>query len=30
MDKGTNALKMLQGKEVSLKLGYIGVKLRSN
>jgi hypothetical protein len=30
MDKGTNALKMLKGQEIPLKLGYVGVKLRSN
>ena len=29
MDKGTNAKKTLQGQEVPLKLGYVGVKLRS-
>ena len=29
MDKGTNALNMLKGKEVPMKLGYVGVKLRS-
>ena len=29
MDKGTNAAKMLQGKEVPLRLGYVGVKNRS-
>ena len=29
MDKGTNAKKTLLGQEVQLKLGYVGVKLRS-
>ncbi len=29
MDRGTDARKMLLGKEVELKLGYIGVKNRS-
>jgi replication fork clamp-binding protein CrfC len=29
MDKGTNAMKMLRGEDVALKLGYVGVKLRS-
>lgn len=29
MDKGTNAKKSLMGQEVSLRLGYVGVKLRS-
>jgi vacuolar protein sorting-associated protein 1 len=29
MDKGTNAKSMIMGHEVSLKLGYIGVKNRS-
>jgi replication fork clamp-binding protein CrfC len=29
MDKGTNAKKTLMGQEVPLKLGYVGVKLRS-
>jgi len=29
MDKGTNAKKTLLGQEVSLRLGYVGVKLRS-
>lgn len=29
MDKGTNAKKPLLGQEVPLKLGYVGVKLRS-
>ena len=29
MDKGTNAKKTLLGQEVPLKLGYVGVKLRS-
>lgn len=29
MDRGTNAKNMLLGKEVNLKLGYVGVKNRS-
>ena len=29
MDKGTNAKKTLLGQEVSLRLGFVGVKLRS-
>jgi len=29
MDKGTNAKKVLLGQEVPLRLGYVGVKLRS-
>lgn len=29
MDRGTDAVKMLQGEEVPLMLGYVGVKLRS-
>ena len=29
MDKGTNAAKMLNGQEVPLRLGYVGVKNRS-
>lgn len=29
MDKGTNAVKMLQGQEVPLRLGYVGIKNRS-
>jgi hypothetical protein len=29
MDKGTNATKMLQGQEVPLRLGYVGIKNRS-
>ena len=29
MDRGTNAKKMLLGEEISLKLGYVGVKGRS-
>lgn len=29
MDKGTNAKKTLMGQEVSLRLGFVGVKLRS-
>ena len=29
MDQGTDALSMLKGKEVPLKYGYVGVKLRS-
>ena len=29
MDKGTNAKKALMGQEVPLRLGYVGVKLRS-
>lgn len=29
MDKGTDAKKMLLGKEINLKYGYIGVKNRS-
>mmetsp|Transcript_6879 Transcript_6879/g.3837 ORF Transcript_6879/g.3837 Transcript_6879/m.3837 type:complete len:102 (-) Transcript_6879:1257-1562(-) len=29
MDKGTDARKLILGDEVVLKLGYVGVKLRS-
>jgi len=29
MDKGTNAKKMLMGQEIPLRLGYVGVKGRS-
>ena len=29
MDSGTDAVKMLKGEEVPLKLGFVGVKLRS-
>jgi hypothetical protein len=29
MDRGTNAKNMILGKEISLKLGYVGVKNRS-
>lgn len=29
MDNGTNARRMLQGEEVPLRLGYVGVKNRS-
>ena len=29
MDKGTNARKSLLGQEISLKLGFVGVKNRS-
>ncbi len=29
MDKGTNAKKVLMGQEVGLRLGFVGVKLRS-
>jgi replication fork clamp-binding protein CrfC len=29
MDKGTNAKRMLEGKDVSLRLGFIGIKNRS-
>ena len=29
MDRGTNAKNMLLGKEVQLKLGYVGCKNRS-
>lgn len=29
MDHGTNAKKMLSGEEVHLRLGYVGVKNRS-
>lgn len=29
MDKGTDARKMLKGEDVNLKLGYVGVKNRS-
>ena len=29
MDAGTNAKKMLSGQEVQLRLGYVGVKNRS-
>lgn len=29
MDKGTNAKKALMGQEISLKLGFVGIKNRS-
>jgi replication fork clamp-binding protein CrfC len=29
MDKGTNAMRMIQGKDVALRLGFIGIKNRS-
>ena len=29
MDRGTNAKKMIMGNEVELKLGYVGIKNRS-
>jgi replication fork clamp-binding protein CrfC len=29
MDRGTNAKNMLSGKDVPLRLGYVGVKNRS-
>ena len=29
MDKGTNAKSMIEGKDVSLRLGFIGIKNRS-
>jgi dynamin 1-like protein len=29
MDKGTNAKRMIEGKDVALRLGYIGIKNRS-
>lgn len=29
MDRGTNAKRMLSGQDVPLRLGYIGVKNRS-
>jgi len=29
MDKGTSAKRMIEGKDVSLRLGYIGIKNRS-
>jgi replication fork clamp-binding protein CrfC len=29
MDSGTNAKRMLEGKDVSLRLGFIGIKNRS-
>lgn len=29
MDKGTNAKRMIMGQEVALRLGYVGVKCRS-
>ena len=29
MDKGTNAKRMLEGKDVALRLGFIGIKNRS-
>ena len=29
MDKGTNAKRMLEGKIIRLKLGYVGCKGRS-
>ena len=30
MDRGTNARNMLMGVDITLKLGYVGVKCRSN
>ena len=30
MDRGTNAKRMLEGKDVALRLGFIGIKNRSN
>jgi len=29
MDKGTSAKRMIEGKDVSLRLGFIGIKNRS-
>jgi len=29
MDKGTNAKKMLLGQDIPLKLGFVGIKGRS-
>lgn len=29
MDKGTSAKRMIEGKDVALRLGYIGIKNRS-
>ena len=29
MDKGTNAKRMIEGKDVNLRLGFIGIKNRS-
>jgi replication fork clamp-binding protein CrfC len=29
MDKGVNAKRMIEGKDVSLRLGFIGIKNRS-
>ena len=29
MDKGTNAKRMIEGKDVALRLGFIGIKNRS-
>ena len=29
MDKGTNAKRMIEGKDVQLRLGFIGIKNRS-
>ena len=29
MDKGTNAKRMIEGKDISLRLGFIGIKNRS-
>jgi Dynamin central region len=29
MDRGTDAKKLLKGEDVALKLGYVGVKNRS-
>ena len=29
MDRGVNAKRMLEGKDVSLRLGFIGIKNRS-
>ena len=29
MDRGTNAKRMLEGKDVGLRLGFIGIKNRS-
>jgi len=29
MDRGTNAKRMIEGKDVNLRLGFIGIKNRS-
>ena len=29
MDRGTNAKKLIEGQEIKLNLGYVGVKGRS-